>query len=50
MYPILVWYTNRMATDGGGGEMDGRQRHFGPWFKSPPGYNLFLLIFMLLLF
>jgi len=24
MYPILVWYINKMATDGGGGVVDGR--------------------------
>jgi len=23
MYPILVWYINKMATDGGGGVLDG---------------------------
>jgi hypothetical protein len=26
------------------------ERHFGPWLKSPLGYNFLLLIFMLLLF
>ena len=31
-------------------DSDDCERHFGPWFKSPPGYNFFLLIFMLQLF
>jgi hypothetical protein len=30
-------------------DRDDCERLFGPWFKSPPGYNFFL-IFMLLLF
>ena len=53
MYLILVWYINKMATDRGGGAVDGRHSNgkhdFGPRLKSPPGYNFFLLIFMFLL-
>jgi hypothetical protein len=46
MYPILVWYVKKMATDGGGGGVGGVtamiERDIGPWFKSPkPGHNLF---------
>jgi hypothetical protein len=46
MYPILVWYINKMATDGGGGGV-GRlaatiAAQIGPEFKSPkPGYIFF---------
>ena len=39
----------KMATDGGGGAVDGRhsdncKRNIGPWLKSPPGY-VFLCLF-----
>ena len=47
--PCLVY--KKMVTDGGGREVDGRQRrmadsddcerNFGPWFKSPPGFFFF---------
>jgi len=46
MYLILVRYINKMATDGGGGEVDGRHSNdckpdIGPRMKSQPGYNFF---------
>jgi len=49
MYPILVRYINKMATDGGGEVVDGRHSNdrkcdIGPRLKSPPGYNNFSLI------
>jgi hypothetical protein len=41
--PCLVY--KKMATDGGGGEVDSDsddcERNFGPWFKSLPGYFFF---------
>jgi len=42
---------DKMATDGGGGVVDGRhsddcKRDIGPRLKSQPGYNFFSLIFV----
>ena len=46
---LIVRYINKMATDGGGGAVDGRhwddcKRDIGPWLKSLPGYIFFSLI------
>ena len=41
MYPILVWYINKMATDGGGGVMDGVTARIESAILVP-GSNLYL--------
>ena len=46
MYPILVWYINKMVTDRGGRVVDGvtlddYEHDICLWFKSPPGCKLF---------
>jgi len=37
---LIVQFINKMATDGGGGVVDGRSNDFkrdiGPWLKYPP--------------
>jgi len=43
---LIVWYINKMATDGGGGALNGRhsddcKHDIGPRLKSQPGYNFF---------
>ena len=43
---LIVRYINKMATDRGGGAVDGRhgddcKRDIGPGLKSQPGNNLF---------
>ena len=46
MVSLIVWYINKMATDGCCGAVDGRQSgdckcDIGPGLKSQPGYILF---------
>ena len=46
---LIVRCINKMATDGGGGVVDGRTiaSHIGPGLKSQPGWmQFFLLIFV----